>query len=40
MAMGNGIHMLPIKSEIRQAIGKERGDTVAVVLEEQIEKWS
>ena len=38
MAMGDGQHMLPVKTEIRQAIGKEAGDTVRVVLEERIEK--
>ncbi|MGB2672705.1 MAG: DUF1905 domain-containing protein [Candidatus Acidiferrum sp.] len=40
MAMGGGIHMLPIKAEIRQAIGKEAGDTVGVALEEWIDKRS
>ena len=38
MAMGDGKHMLPIKVEIRQAIGKEKGDTVTVVLEDRIDK--
>lgn len=37
MAMGDGVHMLPIKADIRQAIGKEAGDTVNVVLEERID---
>ena len=36
MAMGDGTHMLPVKAEIRQAIGKAAGDTVNVVLEERI----
>jgi len=36
MAMGDGRHMLPVKSEIRQAIGKEVGDTVSVLLEERV----
>lgn len=36
MAMGDGTHMLPVKAEIRQAIGKAVGDTVNVVLEERI----
>jgi hypothetical protein len=38
MAMGDGKHMLPIKADIRDAIGKEKGDTVTVVLEERIDK--
>ncbi len=36
MAMGDGTHKLPVKAEIRQAIGKALGDTVKVVLEERI----
>jgi hypothetical protein len=36
MALGNGRHKLPVKSEILRAIGKEPGDTIAVVLEERI----
>lgn len=36
MAMGDGRHMLPVKAEIRRAIGKEVGKTVKVLLEEQI----
>ena len=36
MAMGDGRHKLPVKAEIRQAIGKALGDTVKVVLEERI----
>src|SRR5579859_3474812 len=36
MALGDGRHKLPVKTEIRQAIGKEIGDTVNVVLEERI----
>ena len=38
MAMGDGNHMLPVKKDIRQTIGKEAGDTVRVVLQERIEK--
>jgi hypothetical protein len=38
MAMGDGKHMLPIRADIRQAIGKEAGDTVAVVLGERMDK--
>jgi hypothetical protein len=37
MAMGGGKHMLPVKAEIREAIGKDVGDMVAVQLEERIE---
>jgi hypothetical protein len=36
MAMGDGVHMLPIKAEIRKAIGKEAGDTVTVHLLERL----
>ncbi len=36
MATGNGTHMLPVKAELRQAIGKSVGDTVEVILEERL----
>jgi hypothetical protein len=36
MAMGDGTHMLPVKAEIRQAIGKSAGDTVTVRLKERV----
>ena len=36
MAMGDGRHMLPVKVEIRRAIGKEVGETVKVLLKHRI----
>ena len=36
MAMGNGTHKLPIKSDIRKVIGKEEGDSVTILLQERI----
>jgi hypothetical protein len=36
MARGDGTHMLPVKAEIREVIGKAVGDTVQVVLEERV----
>jgi Domain of unknown function (DUF1905) len=37
MALGNGNHKLPVRADIRQAIGKDVGDTVAISLEEWID---
>jgi hypothetical protein len=36
MAKGDGTHMLPVKADLRRAIGKEAGDTVSVRLEERL----
>ena len=36
MATGDGTHMLPIKAEIRKAIGKDDGDMVTVSLLERL----
>jgi hypothetical protein len=37
MAMGDGTHKLPVKADVRKAIGKESGDTVIIQLEERID---
>ena len=36
MARGNGTHMLPVKADLRRAIGKEVGDTVVVRVQERL----
>jgi len=36
MAMGDGTHKLPVKTDVRKAIEKEEGDAVVVWLEERL----
>ena len=36
MALGDGTHMLPVKAEVRRAIGKAEGDIVTVRLKERM----
>jgi hypothetical protein len=36
MPMGDGTHMMPVKLEIRQAIGKDAGDKVTVTIHERL----
>ena len=36
MALGDGRHKLPVKADVRKAIGKDAGDTVRVRLEHRL----
>jgi hypothetical protein len=38
MALGNGQHKLPVKADVRKAIGKDQGDRVTVHLKTRIER--
>ena len=38
MAMGDGTHKLPVRADVRRAIGKESGETVTVQLDERLDR--
>lgn len=37
MALGDGRHKLPVKTDVRKAIGKDVGDRVTISLDERLE---